>query len=494
MVGMVGAQFYIKEFKNDAAVFFEQIGYMAEITGEVRFKTTLNNETFQSEDELIRTMEEDLLQLCNQTMGRCANMIKRFNQHKVEIKLLREALQSSKNRKKRNNLFYDTLHYLFGLDNDAYDRIDDLGDNQAKIDQILKENKRHMIQIEQTRSNQTKELVNKYKHNFQAINGEISNMRKFEDILATYQVASDIMTEILETYRKIIQPQGGFHIWNETSHKLSLESKKSRSWTENELDVNEDHFLYEKEMYKLYKLHFLPQLRDNKCWKIKHYASFIAFKEDKYVLMTEEDWKACSEEEENLFICHLTEHRNVNEHRSCLLKYFRQTSNISNCQATTCHAEKLILKATVAPNSWIYTTASPENAEITCGSNKTEINLNNTGLIHISGSCILKTKYQWLKGMTRIASKIKKAHIAYGEIQQKGKTEIEYPTIHHSQQYPEEDGDIKLKIHTKHLEKQNWQIAGGLSVGGLGSGIILFLIFYLCCIRPRLNIFNLANR
>lgn len=105
---------------------------------------------------------------------------------------------------RNHNIFYDALHYVFGLDNGAYDQIEDLEENQDKIVEELASQGNQLVLAQRNMNTRLENLTEAYDTNFKNIADKISNMESKEDVLALLSLSSEILMETEKKYRQML--------------------------------------------------------------------------------------------------------------------------------------------------------------------------------------------------------------------------------------------------------------------------------------------------
>ena len=396
-------------------------------------------------------------------------------------------------RAKRDNLLYDTMHYIFGLDNEAYQKIDDLGNNQEKLIESLRSQNQKILLLHEVERNDTTQLRKTFDENFNLAHKELTELANSEALIVAFQLASDIVIQMREKYKDMVNP---------TLHDLSkfkaqgfgvtLENKIVRSWNEGKLTVYTDHCIFETKEYQTYKLNYLPQKGEDGFLVISHHASVLALRNDTYVMFTEKEWQSCIREQEGLAICHITMEGDIKENPSCVLRYFRQNTQIKDCPVEEIHLNRPIFKKTLSANTWLYASATRENTTLVCGKNRTQVVIEEVGILHLDATCVVETRFGKLKSITQNAVKLTKARIAYGKIQAQGMEEFEKQIIASNEEYPN-SRKTSFRKFSRHLKRHSWAVSSGTSITTIVIIIIILTSLYKRCLRPKLKVFDIPK-
>lgn len=131
----------------EAAIFSEKIGKIGIVEGTIRMVRSISTEEKEGDIRTLESMINDLSIACASTTSgwntSCYRILE-VQKRKMKKVVTRINFTMAKHIRPRrdydfseHNIFYDALHYVFGLDNGAYDQINDLESNQDEIVETL---------------------------------------------------------------------------------------------------------------------------------------------------------------------------------------------------------------------------------------------------------------------------------------------------------------------------------------------------------------------
>lgn len=220
------------------------------------------------------------------------------------IDMASRKITRSKRDLRNHNLFYDALHYVFGLDNGAYDAIDFLVEDQAKNAERLKQQKGEVVSLSDNVNRRLMNVTAAYEENFHKISYAINGAQKEGRVLAAIESLKEVLAELERKYDNIMT---GSHesmesLKKEAGVQLSRHSRHFSRWEGADLVSVTEYVVFGAKTQKSYSLHYVPQQGPDGWVVIDHYASVLAIGEASYELMTQQEWSSYIQEEEDLFI------------------------------------------------------------------------------------------------------------------------------------------------------------------------------------------------
>lgn len=496
---LMSAQSYCKveKFPDNSAIFLEEIGDIALITGQIRIKKSVSLKDVQNDKNLIFKMKFNLHELCKlheEKSNLCNQLKERLETKKEQIFDIMNTAMTKHQRVKRT-LLYDAFHYIFGLDNEAYEHIDDLDENQEKLEEALANQKKNMILINMNNDKQLKYLQDKFNKNFNLTEIKLKQLTNNYDILQAYEVITEICQELKEKYLDILRPSPSKKVPLLSKNNVTISKYQSNTikWIEDTLHSYADHYMFSNLVYSGQKINYLPQKAVNAWQTIDHFASVMAVRGNSYALISKESWKDCVREEADLFLCHVDGTHEIEENPSCLFKYIKNSKTNLDCHTMSVDLSQPLFKATESKNTWFYATNSSFTANVTCGSNTHSIQLSKVGIIHIKQNCCLKTQSVTLKATTFEEITVKKAKILFGKIEETRSPHLEQPIIKEAK-FPAMNHQQQLKHHQHQQHQQNILTNGFFSSFTFIFVMIIVFILYKTCLAPKMNIFTIPTR
>lgn len=491
------ANFHTKQFQNNAAVYIEDINAIGLITGTLRIAQNISTEDAEKDKQLISRMHRSLQHLCTATTNNSSNCQSLADKNeKVTTAIINtiNTAMTKHHRSRRHTLFYDTLHYVFGLDNDAYQEINDLQDDHERLRQALIGQNQKLVLIHKSMANHTKELEKEVIKHLTLASSEITSISSQQQFLYSLEIIKSLQKEIADKYTSILQPSPTIDLPNFKALDISVSKTQRRTakWTGNTLSIFTDHPIFSTAVFQGYKISYLPQKTKAGSWhKIKHFAHVIALRGDNYTLLSSENWRECIQEEVDLHICRSPGISNAKKHPSCLLQYFYKEPQPMACPTTTVEMSTLTFKATATANTWLYATEEPAAVTVTCTNSTTNTTLQGIGYIHIDPQCHIGSDSKIITAVNFNTIGVKKAHLAYSDPPESARSKtLEMAPIPDTEQFSNaEMPPEEIRHHLRRLAHTNV----GLSLSTLiVLGAALYLL-YRCCMRPKLRLFDIPK-
>lgn len=133
MVIQAHTSIYVKQFDPTALVYTEHLEDVMFVKGIFRIRTVLSMEDSVADLQLANRLTQNFIIRCQNHDTNDSQMRKSLNNALSSLTWLIQNTMRRIPRHRRDNLLYDGLHYLFGLDNDAYEDISDIQDDQEKM-------------------------------------------------------------------------------------------------------------------------------------------------------------------------------------------------------------------------------------------------------------------------------------------------------------------------------------------------------------------------
>lgn len=185
--------------------------------------------------------------------------------------------------------------------------------------------KKKWLMLTRNTEDNLNEMQNKYWKNLEKLKKELNILDDGEQILYLYTITKEIKEEIKKKYEELKYPSTK-SLPELFKHGLgiSLHSKISKKWVENNLEVYDEHLIFSTRTFKAFKLNFVPQKLDDVWQIIQHHVDVFATRNDTYVIMNSEEWNDCWQEEEDLHICKKSIFLKEDSTPSCLLQYVKK--------------------------------------------------------------------------------------------------------------------------------------------------------------------------
>lgn len=479
----------VQQFHPTAAVYVEDLSDIMFSRGTLKIVKKLSDSDAESDLWLANKVIEQFQTYSTKTNTQTEEIAQLTNYLKNHLKEVQTTIKTTLNRHPRNrrdNLLYDGLHYLFGLDNDAYEDISDLENNQEKISETITRHENVMLKITTNMEENTKRIQQKFNQNFKMATDQINRLSKREDVIVMYIQAKEVLEEVIRKYAEVTKQAQVQDLPDLRKYNLSISNHCSttKRWRGNTLEVHYDHTIFETKTFTGYKLNFIPRKGDEEWEIIDHEVNYIAVRNHTYTLLTNEEWAKCTQEEEDLHICHSTILYDENEKQTCLLQYVKKLPPQDHCATRKIKINQLTLHPTEKPNTWVFSTPNAVQAMVTCENRTTNYTLTQTGLINLNPRCTLKTEHATIKAQQTDTKKIAKATVAYATLNATKIPEMEQLILQDQHKYSPHDTRRDMAHHAR----KNRHQAAGLSAGSIVVVVIIGWLFYSYCVKPKLAI------
>jgi len=417
----------------EGGLLVEHFGTTQINRGTFRMEVVYNKTIFQKDIKNSANILVNFEKLCNGTKKlssetHCEILFHHLEEQCQHLNWIFKTLNEINNRQKRG-LVGKLLTSVFGVNEEVYEDIDALTNNQETLMKASKQQTKFMISALST-FNATEQRIDNQLRRFQTNLNKgletIKSMNKWFSsidtnklnihILSVYQVATNYVEELRNYYEIIINIQfkrgtiydvvspAYFHAkLKEINRKLpsNLEVLSAHA-TKTSITQNISHFqifgyfpIIDKSEFNLIKATPIPLKMTNNCyWTLEITNNYIAidYNAQTYFQLTKEEFEQCPNLEHHLFLCSPDVVRNIDEDSSCLIDEIYQRPNGKQCNTFEHTVQSTVWKQLATPNSWLFITNGSANVAVVCGGVREDVTLKATGIISMTPDCIIKTK------------------------------------------------------------------------------------------------------
>lgn len=401
--------------KLSEPAYFEGIGGAYLEVGRLRIIKCINKTELNEDKAILEEIQEKLNETCTKSCSKSCQLLHSYILERIKRvnDLIEAASRLPKFSRQRRELLGKLLNYLLGVNDEAYRRLDDVEEDQEKLNinqhlliHELKKSGDTQTNITQTMTHLT-ELVN----DMEKANREDKSK---EQIFILFQVEmAQTLTTILETkYIDILYPILDMDVWNRASRlhsnmEVAQKFAAEVGWNQNQVCSIMEHKMYNSERYELLRMYQVIQKVEETFKTVASDGEFLAVgRNSSFFVLNTDQWQACEKIEIGKFICHPSEIREANKSPSCAIELFKHWKGQSICKKIKVTLDHAIYQQLISPNNWLFAVKNRTKINVNCARENKTIYIQDSGIIQVSEDCNFTTEGRTMRSNSMINERV----------------------------------------------------------------------------------------
>ena len=393
--------YQIYQLSPTMEIYYEDVGQGHVQTGRLRIVQSISNKEKEADKKFIQQIIGNMTRLFeNYYLEEIFQEILTFEANDTMM-YIQETDNILTTNRPRRFLFGKVLQFVFGVNDEVYEDIEELAnqenhisENQKRMHQVIVQTNLEQQENQKKLSEKMLDLAKKVEKTIWDLTFGENQVQDQVRIMTYCAQASYLIRKLKRKYTSLLEPKTRNRLMelqqNYVKFRIMASQKHKLTHNKEEMISIVEHGLYERTSYKLYKVTAIPQIIKDTLQAVKIDNSYIAFKEDskEYFTMTEDDFKACTEEYEMVYVCAPKFIYNFTTPNCAMTGLYEGSSN--ECIKATLQKHHLTLKHLLTQNAWLFGTMEPVKIEIICPTNKHNISIERTGILRIASKCFLQ--------------------------------------------------------------------------------------------------------
>ncbi|KAI5639709.1 baculovirus F protein domain-containing protein [Phthorimaea operculella] len=427
IVGTTASTYSVRSV--EPGIYVEHIGTANIDRGTFRIETNYKKENLEQYFMKIQSAITQFNQLCKAVVyeTHCNQFYKHLLEEKAKFERTKEYLTEINQTRRKRGLLGQFLTSIFGVNDEVYRDIDTLNQNQqnlintanqqtklmiSTISQVnnTEEKIKEKLERYQTKLNTIIEYIDKYNHWYTTVDNNHVNIQ----IMQTYQLANNFIQEISEHYSglldiflsratvySILTPKNVSDLIKNANKILPSNLRINQQLLlETKIAENETHIqvyayfpIQDITKYTLIHITPIPQKNNDNSYRsitvVNNYLG-IDYNNELYFELNHEQFKGCLQKSTS-FLCFPVAVKNMQLQENCIVAQLFKNKTVTTCETKLVKITNTILwKQLYMQNTWLFIAKGRVTTSIICDGQRTEIELRNVGVIHISDNCIIK--------------------------------------------------------------------------------------------------------
>ncbi|XP_044270613.1 uncharacterized protein LOC123015154 [Tribolium madens] len=197
--------------------FIEHIGHATIERGTFRIEVKFQKFKIKNDTETVQKIIQNMESFCNQTLEfaadniDCSPLIQQLKEKEKELSWIKLGLEISLKKREKRGVLNTLLTSIFGVNDEVYKDISDLDKNQRELIQASHHQTKFMLQA-LSKFNDTEfkiyQKLNQFQEKLNQGLSAINNMQHWyssvDHNIATYQIASTFLDELITHYKSLL--------------------------------------------------------------------------------------------------------------------------------------------------------------------------------------------------------------------------------------------------------------------------------------------------
>lgn len=482
--------FQLTALADTMKVYYEDIGQVYLQAGRIRLSTTLSARNIEKDKKLIKEVVNNITELYKFYVLEDVLHEQLNEQMQETLEYIQIIEQWQDSTRKKRYLFGKVLQFIFGVNEEVYEDIEELGrheekikKNQEHIHQIVLETIKEQAKNEEKLKEKALEIVEKVKHAMTDTTFALNQIETEFHLLILHNKASFIIDQTKKKYKNLVEPSITYNYLdiqpNITEMKITHKAKIKFSRNRRHFTSILEHDLYHKKPYKFFKITAIPHTINDIMVIPNLSGNYLAVREEEqeYFILTEAEFQTCTEEQEFAYVCspqflysYLTPH-------CAMAGIYHDVPN--ECEYVKTTQQKLLFKHLLTQNAWIFSTPDQVPLQIICNEQNYNVTIWKTGILKVKQRCYLQLngakilgndirEIKILNSFTQLRIEDTPTHISAAEIKP---IDADFILIRHN-----EDFDIEpIERFQKHTQ---WSFIASFTTAITATVIVFWIIRY----------------
>ncbi|EFA12583.2 hypothetical protein TcasGA2_TC001822 [Tribolium castaneum] len=400
-------------------LYVEHLGHVRVERGIFRMELQYSRKKLEIDVNTVENVTAQFTHLCNETKflsaaAQCHSLQHHLEELNKEIKWIQNGLENPVSGRQKGGLLGPLLTSVFGVNDEVYQDIENLENNQQDLRRSASHQTKFMISSLAS-FNETEQRINKRLEQFRIKLNEglaaVNDMKRWWSaadhntlniqILNSYETAKNFVEDTRDYYSKLLTHVNKLiaEAHRKIPPTLSIISdpiiKMSFESDDQNLHVFTHFLLVGISNFTLIKVTPVPlKVQNNSYWifDVKKEIFAVDYSLQLYFELTAEDLRDSIQLSSNDYVCSLAAIQNMETSPNCIIGEIYQRSDPVQCNVVRHSIFTTIWREMYMKNAWMVIVNRSVKVAITCNGRREEASVNGTSIVKITQDCTIKTK------------------------------------------------------------------------------------------------------